>query len=71
MPDRDGTGPCGRGPFTGEAMGDCVVKLDQENNLDTRGNNWYRNYSDFNRGRGARMMRSGCERRNRRGRACC
>ncbi len=28
MPGFDGTGPCGNGPFSGRAMGYCVVQLD-------------------------------------------
>ncbi len=31
MPGFDGTGPAGRGPFTGRGIGFCVVQLDDEN----------------------------------------
>jgi hypothetical protein len=27
MPKRDGTGPCGNGPLTGQADGSCIVPL--------------------------------------------
>ncbi len=27
MPNRDGTGPEGKGPMTGRGMGDCVIRL--------------------------------------------
>ncbi len=30
MPGFDGTGPVGKGPFTGRGMGYCVVKLDSQ-----------------------------------------
>jgi hypothetical protein len=27
MPNRDGTGPEGKGPMTGRGMGDCVIPI--------------------------------------------
>jgi hypothetical protein len=27
MPNRDGTGPEGKGPMTGRGMGDCVIRI--------------------------------------------
>jgi hypothetical protein len=27
MPNRDGTGPEGKGPLTGRGMGDCVIQI--------------------------------------------
>ena len=32
MPGFDGTGPVGKGPFTGKGMGYCVTKLDSKGN---------------------------------------
>lgn len=36
MPARDGTGPAGKGPFTGKALGDCAVLIDREHKEDNR-----------------------------------
>ena len=54
MPGFDGTGPVGKGPFTGKGMGYCVIKLDSKD--DENKNSKGKGVFDMPRGDGTGPM---------------
>ncbi|HRU50443.1 MAG TPA: DUF5320 domain-containing protein [Candidatus Absconditabacterales bacterium] len=54
MPNRDGTGPCGKGPLTGRKIGNCVENTNLGNDCPGRGR-----CCGGRKGRGAGQGRNG------------
>ena len=64
MPGKDGTGPNGKGPFTGKAMGDCILKIDSNEMSDIEKFRWNCNRKMHNRYHGAGKLMVNCTRKS-------